>query len=292
LTMMAGSIAVDTVHNRLYFTYGSTACGSVGVGDCAQNVVTSYSYAGRHPTGPCYNPNNNRLYWNTWDDVVVYDCSTNAVRGPVANTSGYVYATRLCSSLNKLYACVSLPQGGNAIDVIDCDQDSVKKTVCLPDDSSGYFEALLLAPEDNTLWFIGGNSVVAIDCAGDSIIAVSLDAFGTIDDAIACPEDRRIYTGKSSSTCWSVNMDEPADIDTLHERIPEALEMHFVNIPGAHKAFWSYAYPSHWPGSSCIFVIDTKTNALVDSFWVGQMISDMCLDHTGDFSGRFSAVGD
>ncbi|MBN2464154.1 hypothetical protein JXD38_00825, partial [candidate division WOR-3 bacterium] len=281
LTVKAENIALDTVHNRLYFTYSSTGCGCVGVVDCAQNVVTSYSYAGRYPAAPCYNPNNNRLYWVTWDAVVVYDCSTNAVTRRVANTSGYVYTTRLHAASNKLYACADTP-GGKVIDVIDCGRDSVIKVVSIPD-YGGSFQELLLVPEDNTVWYLGLRSVVAIDCLGDSIVASAPDTLGTISDACACPEDRRIYTGEEGFTARSVNMDKPAEVDTLHERIPASGKMHFVNIPDAHKTYWSYAYPSHWPGSSCIFVIDTRTNALVDSFWVGQMISDMCLDHTGNF---------
>ena len=78
-------------------------------------------------------------------------------------------------------------------------------------------------------------------------------------------------------------MDKPAEVDTIHEPISFAVQVSFLNVPHSHKAYCSVAYPSHAPGSSHIFVIDTRTSTLVDSFWVGQMISDMCLDHTGDF---------
>jgi DNA-binding beta-propeller fold protein YncE len=286
LTIKAEEIVLDTVHNRLYFTY-SSGSGCMGVADCAQNVVTSYTYAGESPDGMCYNPNNNRVYWggaSAWDShgnsMTVYDCSTGTVAGKV-RTSGGVQATRLHLGLNKLYAFVRDSLYDYSINVIDCEHDSVIQVVNLPANQD--FMELLLVPEDNRLWCVSIWSVVAIDCLGDSIIAAAPDTLGSINDACACPEDRRIYTGGQGDIPRAVNMDKPAEVDTLHERIPESGQMSFLNIPGAHKAYWSYAYPSHPPGSSRVFAIDTRTSTLVDSFWVGQMISDMCLDHTGKF---------
>ncbi len=288
LTMKAGSIVLDTVRNLLYFMYGPSACGSVGVVDCARNVVTSYAYAGENPAALCYNSNNNRLYWSTaaWsghgNSVTVYDCSTNTVVHKVI-TNNEVRVTQLHRGLNKLYACAYDPaRSGYFIDVIDCDRDSLTKVVSIPAYGGRIYE-LLLVPEDNTLWCLGTWSVVAIDCAGDSIVASAPDTLGTINDAVACPADRRIYTGGATTSIRSVNMDKPAEVCTLHGRIPYAVRVSFVNTPHSHKVYCGVAYPSHWPGSSHMFIIDTRTNVLVDSFWVGQMISDMCLDHTGNF---------
>jgi YVTN family beta-propeller protein len=281
LTIKAENIVLDTVHNRLYFTYAS-GCGCVGVVDCAQNFVTSYIHGGTGPHAICCNPNNDRLYWSSGgQSMTAYDCSTNTRIGTV-NMSGSVRASRLHLGLNKLYAYARDTLGNDIIDVIDCERDSVIQSVYKPDDGSTVRE-LLLVPEDNTLWLLSVWSVAVVDCLGDSIVYAAPDTLGSINDACACPEDRRIYTGGEGNTVRSVNMDKPEEVDTLHERIPESGQMRFLDIPGAHKAYWSYAYPSHWPGSSHIFAIDTRTNTLVDSFWVGQMISDMCLDHTGSF---------
>jgi len=288
LTMKAGSIVLDTVRNLLYFMYGPSACGSLGVVDCARNVVTSYAYAGENPAALCYNPNNNRLYWSTaaWsghgNSVTVYDCSTNTVVRKVI-TDNEVRITQLHRGLNKLYACAHDPARiAYVINVIDCDRDSLTKVVSIPDYGGRIYE-LLLVPEDNTLWCLGSRSVVAIDCAGDSVVASAPDTLGTINDAVACPADRRIYTGGATTSIRSVNMDKPAEVCTLHGHVSYAVRVSFVNMPHSHKVYCGVAYPSHWPGSSHMFVIDTRTNALVDSFWVGQMISDMCLDHTGNF---------
>ncbi len=140
LTVKAENIVLDTVHNRLYFTYGSTACGCVGVVDCAQNVVTSYEYGGANPYAMCYNPNNDRLYWRSGgSSMTVYDCSTNT-RTKKVNASGDVRAMRLHLGLNKLYV-FSYGSQSKSINVVDCDHDSVVKVVHLPDDA-WYFNGL------------------------------------------------------------------------------------------------------------------------------------------------------
>jgi YVTN family beta-propeller protein len=287
LTVKAENIVLDTVHNRLYFMYGSTACGCVGVVDCVQNVVTSYTYAGEYPDAMCYNPNNDRLYWggaSAWDShgnsITVYDCSTGTVAGKV-RTSGGVQATRLFLGLNKLYAFVRDSLSDYFINVIDCEHDSVIRAVNLPANQD--FMELLPVPEDNRLWCVSIWSVVAIDCLGDSIVAAAPDTLGSINDACACPEGRRIYAGGATTNIRAVDMNKPAEVDTLHEPISYAVRVSFLNVPYLHKAYCSVAYPSHWPGSSHLFVIDTKTSTLIDSFWVGQMIAGMCLDHTGNF---------
>ena len=134
--------------------------------------------------------------------------------------------------------------------------------------------------EDYTLWYLGTWCAVAVDCLGDSIIASAPDTFGTrsVNDACACPEDRRIYTGSGGWTAWSVNMDKPGEVRALHEQIPVSNVMHFINIPRAHKAYWTVDDPHEH-----LFVIDTRTSTLVDSLWLSGWISGMCLDHTGNF---------
>jgi len=279
LTVKAENITLDTVHNRLYFTYASSGSGCVGTADCAQNVVTSYEYGGASPYAICYNPNNDRLYWRSGgSSITVYDCSTNTKIKKV-NASGDVRAMRLNLGLNKLYTYVRDALGTDIIDVIDCERDSVVQSVLLPDDETTVRE-MLLVPEDNTLWLLSVWSVVLVDCLGDSIIYAAPDTLGSVDDACACTQDRRIYTGGSSTTIRSVNMDKPDDIDTLHGRIPGAYVMRFLNIPGAHKAYWIV---NDGGSSAHLFVVDTRTSTLVDSFWVNRTIAGMCLDHTGNF---------
>jgi hypothetical protein len=277
LTMRAENIVLDTVRNRLYFTYGSSSgCGCVGVVDCAQNAVTSYVYGGEGPYAMCYNANNNRLYWRTGGhSVTVYDCSTNTRVGRI-QTSGVVDAARLHLALNKLYAFSHDSQGRPVIEVVDCDRDSVIHAVHLTD---GYLRELLLVPEDNTLWYLAVHEVAAIDCTGDSIVADEPVALGSIDDACACPEDRRVYAGWSEKIL-AVNMDKPAEVDTLHPRIPDGGIMRFLSMPGAHKAYWVVNYSPH---SARLFVIDTRTSTLVDSTWLNRGIAGMCLDRTGSY---------
>ena len=284
LTIKAEDIALDTVHNRLYFTYGSSGCGAIGVADCAENVVTRYVYAGKGPRATSYNPNNDRLYWGTGDQTMtVYDCSTSAVIGRV-KMSGSIRASRLHLGLNKLYAYARDTLHNDIIDVVDCARDSVIQSVYLPGDGATVSEVLLV-PEDSTLWLLSIWSVVVVNCVGDSVTYAASDTLGTLDDAIACLEDRRVYTDGVTAKLWSIDMDDPADMDTLHEWIPGSGQMRFVNIPGAHKAYW--VVDNHF------FVIDTRTNALVDSFWESGSIAGMCVDGTGTFvycAAMFSPV--
>ena len=277
LTVRAEHLVLDTVHNRLYFTYGSSACGCVGVVDCAQNVVTSYVYGGASPYAICYNPNNNRLYWRTGTSMTVYDCSTNTKIKKV-NASGDVRAMRLNLGLNKLYVFSYDSQSQPVIDVVDCERDSVIGTVDIPAEGSHY--ELLLVPEDNTLWHLSTRSVVVLDCMGDTIVAAVHDTLGTIDDACACPEGRRVYAAGVTAALRAANMDKPNEIDTLHEWINGGAGMRFVNVPAAHKAYWVVNYS---PSSAHLFVINTRTCTLADSLWLNRGIAGMCLDHTGNY---------
>ena len=277
LTMRAGSLSLDTVYNRLYFAYASTGSGCIGVADCSLNVVTSYTYAGEYPAVMCYNPNNNRLYWGTGSAMIVYDCSTNTVIGTV-KTSGGVRAARLHLGLNKLYA-LALASGSEVIDVIDCDVDSVVRTIMMP---GGNFVTLLLVPEDNRLWYLATLHVTAIDCLGDSIVADAPDTLGSIDDACACPEDRKIFAGWSGRPLWIIDMDNPAHVETLRTVLADR-GMRFCYVPNAHKVYWCANYSGHPPGNSFFRVIDTRTSIVSDSFWAGRQVSGMCLDHTGNY---------
>ncbi|MBN2464239.1 hypothetical protein JXD38_01255, partial [candidate division WOR-3 bacterium] len=275
LTVKAEHIVLDTVHNRLYFTYGSSACGCVGVVDCAQNTVTSYEYGGASPYAVCYNPNNNRLYWRSGGSAItVYDCATNTSIKKIT-ASGDVRMMRLNLGLNKLY--VLSWNHRSIVDVVDCDGDSVIQVIGTPYD---LFQELLLVPEDNTLWCLGVRAVAVVDCLGDSMIYSAADTLGTIDDACACPEDRRLYTAGVTAKLWSINMDKPGERDTLHYWIPGGGGMRFVSIPSAHKAYWAV---NNGGVSTHLFSIDTRTNTLVDSCWVNRTIAGMCLDHTGNF---------
>ncbi len=269
LKMAAGSISLDTVHNRLYFMYGSSACGCIGVADCSRNVVTSYAYAGEYPAAMCYDPNNDRLYWGTGSSMIVYDCSTNTVAGSL-KTSGDAQKARLHLGLNKLYVYAVDTLGSPVIEVIDCNEDSVVRLVALP----GELRFLFLVPEDHTLWCLGASHVTVIDCLRDSMVADAIDHLGSIDDACVCREDRKIYTSDGQV----IDMDNPAHVESV-----PFWASRFCYVPSAHKLYGCVNYSGHPPGNSLCRAIDTRTNVLTDSFWLGRQTSGMCLDHTGNY---------
>jgi len=233
----------------------------------------------------CYNPNNDRLYWSTGafagtvPTITVFDCTGDTIVKRIP-TIGGVQACQLYPGLNKLYAqAFDETLGRDAINVIDCDHDSVTSRIILHDD---VLKKLFLVPEDNRLWYLGVHYVIAMDCVGDSIVADALDSLGSIDDACVCREDRKIYAGWFGRPAWIIDMDDPAHVDTLHEIIHD-VGMRFLDMPGARKAYWCVNYSGHSPGNSRIFVIDTRTSTITDSFWAGRQISGLCLDHTGRY---------
>jgi len=270
LTMYAREVSIDSVNNRLYFAYPSTGPSCVGIVDCTRNIVTSYKHAGKSVGPMCYNPNNNRLYWSameyTGGIVTVFDCAGDSIvkRIPVI---GGVQACQLNVGLNKLFVEAfddSLCR--DAIYVIDCGRDSVKSRILLSDD---VLKKLILVPEDNTLWYLGVYHVVVIDCIGDSVIADAPDTLGSIDDACACPQERKIYT-------WDgrvIDMDAPKHIDTLSFG-----GNRFCYVPNARKLYAcsNEFYPY-------VKVLDTKRDTVTARFGCSNMVSGMCLDHTGDY---------
>ena len=272
LTMWAGSLSVDTVHNRLYFMYDGGVIGCIGTVDCSRNVVIWYEYAGESPGPMCFNPNNNHLYWSTgaWtglgNSVTVYDCSTNAVIGKV-KTSGGIQAVQLHLGLDKLYAYAPDTLGNHIVNVIDCKYDSVTSRIALPD---GNLTKLLLVPEDNRLWFLGVRHVIAIDCVGDSIVADAIDNLGSIDDACACPQDRKIYTDHRQV----IDMDNPTHVEST-----AAWGNRFLYDPRASKLYVSGNYGSR----SLFHVFDARGDTELAAFYGPCKTSGMCLDHTGNY---------
>ena len=283
LTMRARSVSVDTVHNILYFMYPGGTVGCIGIADCSRNVVAAYTYAGNTPGPMCYDPNNDRLYWSTASpygdaySMKVYDCATNKVVGDVP-MDGEVQAVRLHQSLNKLYVSARDALGNVVVEVLDCSGDTVEKRIVIPDDRNMKF---VLVPEDNRLWLLNVAHVVVIDCLTDSVVADAIDNLGSIDDACACPEDRKIFSGWGDGPSWIIDMDNPVHVETLQTVWDDG--MRFCYVPNAHKVYWCANYGDPYPGHSVFRVIDSRTNAITATFGAQRQVSGMCLDHTGGY---------
>jgi DNA-binding beta-propeller fold protein YncE len=266
LTMYASSLCVDSLDNKLYFLYSSTG-GCIGVVDCSRNVVTSYMYAGVNPMAMCYNANNGRLYSGThaWTSapgaITVFDCSADTLVKRIP-TSSSAEILRLHPTLNKLYVASSYYP--DFLDVIDCSTDSITNRISLPGDN---LHAALLVPEDNRLWHLGTSHVVAIDCLGDSVVADAIDHLGSIDDACACPEDRKIYTSDGDV----IDMDNPASVTSV-----PFWASRFCYVASAHKLYGV-------GGGSSFVVWDTQGDTALATFNRPCGVSGMCLDHTGDY---------
>jgi DNA-binding beta-propeller fold protein YncE len=274
LTMCAGQVTLDTVHNRLYFVYQTASAGCVGAVDCSRNIVTWYRYAGVWTTAICYNPNNDRLYWATCTDhssnsvVTVFDCATELVvkRIPIG---GEIFSLKLHEGLNKL--CVY--SSGCDVSIIDCNRDTLVTNIPL---APNYPRPVLLVPEDNRFWYLGVYDVVVVDLVGDTVVTRAADTLRSIDDACACPNDRKIYT----SLRQVIDMDNPAHV----ESIPFAASR-YCYVPSLHKLYGccNRLGPPPPPGDCIVRVLDTRSDTVTASFFGPRMVSGMCLDHTGNY---------
>jgi YVTN family beta-propeller protein len=267
LTLYASSLTLDTVHNRLYFVYPSLLSGCIGAVDCSRNTVTWYKYAAG-AEAVCYNPNNDRLYWGIYDYytglsvVTVYDCAAESVvkRIPV---NGRVHALRLHKGLNKLYAETWNP----GLCIIDCKYDTLLAYIPWPDN---YPRIQFLVPEDNRYWYLGPGGVIVVDCVGDTIVANVQDHIGSIDDACACSQERKIYT-------WDrlvIDMDRPEQVDSV-----EFWGNRFCYVPGEHKLYGCTNDDYH----PYFLVLDTRSDTVTRRFSSPCMVSGMCLDRTGEY---------
>jgi DNA-binding beta-propeller fold protein YncE len=268
LTMCAGQLTVDTVHNRLYFVYQTVAAGCVGAVDCSRNVVTWYRSAGVWTTAICYNPNNDHLYWAACTDrssnsvVVVFDCASGSVvkRIPIG---GEIFSLKLHEGLNKL--CVY--SSGCDVSIVDCNRDTLVTQIPLAQD---YRRPILLVPEDNRFWYLGTSDVVVVDLVGDTVVARVADNLMSIDDACACQKDRKIYTSKRQV----IDMDNPAHVEST-----AAWGNRFLYDPRMSKLYVSGNY-----GSRSVFhVFDVRSDTLTATFYGPCTISGMCLGHTGNY---------
>jgi len=280
LTIGATSVTLDTVHNRLFFAYPTLRLGCVGAVDCDSNVVTWYQLV-PGAEAVCYNPNNDRLYYGAYDlnadtsVVVAFDCAAKTIVKKVP-VNGQVHAFRLHKSLNKLYA----ETYGGGLYAIDCNSESVRSYTPWPDMYPG---VQFVVPEDDTYWYLGPAYTMIVDCVADTVRSLVANHLATVSDACACPEDRRVYAGGLVKEAWAIDMDDPAHVDTLHDRFLGNDGLRFVNLPRARKAYMVVNYSGPLPGHSRIFAIDTRSSALTDSFSWGRQVSGMSIDHTGNY---------
>ncbi len=279
LLMRVDELCLDSTENTLYFLYSSSA-GCIGAADCSRNVVTSYMYAGAYPMAICYGPNNGRLYCGTYagpsvpGGVSVFDCSADTFvkRIPTSNSAEIL---RLHPALNKLYVASSYAP--DIFEVIDCGLESIVGRIPLP---GVYQKQVLLVPERNRLVYLGAGYAATFDCLGDTVIADTMASLGG-EDACYSSEDRKVFASYWESSLKIIDIDNPAQVETLPGRL-SANSVRFFYVPKAHKVYWCHNYEGY-PGNSIFRVIDSRTNIVVDSFWAGRQVDGMCLDHTGDY---------
>ena len=266
LTVSASSISLDTVHNRLYFAYPNLGLGCIGAVDCTRNIVTQCRLV-PGAEAVCYNPNNDRLYYGIYDCdadtsvIVVYDCAAEQIVKKIP-VNGLVHAFRLRVALNKLYA----ETYGGGLYTIGCEYDTIRSYIPWPDVYPG---TQFLVPEDNTYWYLGPGYTMEVDCLGDTVIALVRNHLGSVDDGCACPDVRKIYTGRG----YVINMDKPAEVDTI-----PYVTSRFCYVSDAHKL-----YTCGDKYHRFFRVLDTSADTVVATFGSPCTVSGMILDHTGEY---------
>jgi hypothetical protein len=111
---------------------------------------------------------------------------------------------------------------------------------------------------------------------GDTVAARAADTLTSLDDACACPDDRKIYTSNGQV----VQMDDPWHVDSIH-----FYANRFCYVPSVHKLYGcsNRLGPPPPPGDCIVRVLDTRSDTVTASFFGPRMVSGMCLDRTGNY---------
>ena len=148
----------NPAHPRLYIG-GEADSGGVIVAE----AITCKRLA-RVSTGPvkalCFVPPQGKLYVARLDtnSILVVNCATNQITSAI-HTAGVVPAMQYNAQNDHLYC------GGDQISVVDCDADTVVRTIPVAASAFSHDSAT------NKLYAGGSGPLAVIDCASDSVVA-------------------------------------------------------------------------------------------------------------------------
>jgi DNA-binding beta-propeller fold protein YncE len=282
LAARAESACLDTVNDKLYFTYGGR-CGYVGVADCSSRLARSYIRCGL-PQCMVHDATDGKLYVSTWDrpngdcgSVSVFNCANDSLLEVIP--TGYVKGgIRWHSEFNKLYAGVSDTLGQCYVAVIDCDTDSVIRILGRgnPDDALWHS---LLSTEHDQFWGISPNGYTVVDCQGDSIVIDTLTGYWNPRGACYSAAERKVYVAHGSSELTVLSMESlrPAKKVSLCSGDPEVM----LSVSAAGKIYVAATTPMSTTDSIC--AVDTRTDSVVSRLDAGHIITAMCDDVTGRY---------
>jgi len=151
----------DSIDDKVYcVSYG--VLGEVVAIDAATNLPVGHVQVGQSPQSVTWHAPTNRVYCGGWRDITVIDPTADTVTKVLPVAGSY-----LCSApgVNKVYVwCSNL--GDYELAVIDCRNDSVVKTIPVPNP-----DALSMCYVAHDKLYIGGfNRVSIIDCVADTLV--------------------------------------------------------------------------------------------------------------------------
>ncbi len=247
-TIMIGGGATmmcyDSIDDKVYYVSFSLILGEAGAIDAATNRPVGHIQVGPYPQDVIWHAPTNRVYCSG-GNLTVIDPTADTVTKVLPLNSGL-----MCSAprLNKVYV-----ESPSHINVIDCRNDSVTKTIPVPIEPM--WSMCYVA--DDKLYVGGFGGLAVIDCVGDTLIRSY--PFSTCLLA-ASPDGKQVY-------CWqpySLSTFDTAG-DTLIAEVPwEAGSAHdLLYVPGVNKVYCTDPGGGPQSGQGCVFVADGTTDTLI-----------------------------
>jgi YVTN family beta-propeller protein len=240
---VSGLMCYDSVDDKVYYAT-SSVLGEVGAIDAATNQPVGHAQVGHYPTSLIWHAPTNRVYCGSSRDITVIDPTADTVTKVLA-----VHGGDLCSAprVNKVYA-YSAHLGDYEVAVIDCRNDSVVKTIPVPNPDAN---SMCYVAHDRL--YIGGFTHVSIiDCVGDTLIrsytfGYSLLAPGRDGERVYCASVAPYMLCTFDAAGDTVIADVPWDA--------EVVAMQY--IPGLGKVYCVCV------NEQCIKVADGETDSVI-----------------------------
>jgi YVTN family beta-propeller protein len=247
-TIMIGGGATmmcyDSLDDKVYYVSYSSLLGEAGAIDAATNRPVGHIRVGPYPQDVIWHAPTNRVYCSG-GNLTVIDPTADTVTKVLPLNSGL-----MCSAprLNKVYV-----ESPSHINVIDCRNDSVTKTIPVPIEPM--WSMCYVA--DDKLYVGGFGGLAVIDCVGDTLIRSY--PFSTCLLA-ASPDGKQVYGWRP----YSLSTFDTAG-DTLIAEVPwEAGSAHdLLYVPGVNKVYCTDPGGGPQSGQGCVFVADGTTDTLI-----------------------------
>ncbi|MBN2464957.1 hypothetical protein JXD38_04965 [candidate division WOR-3 bacterium] len=277
-------VCLDTVNNKLYFLLGGY-CGCLGVAGCSAKQVVSYHML-RYPIGMVHDALDDKLYVSSRIDrdgsrkgVSVFDCKSDSLV-KVIPAIGMPGGLRWHRDLNKIYADAGDPLGYDYVVVIDCETDSVVRTLARQRQEE-WFRLALLSTESDQYWGIYDDGYAVVDCGRDSILIDTLMENWHYPIGVCCSEsERKVYVAHGSAELVVLSMETLRPMRRIHLTEPGFAVDAMIHVAAAGKI---YVAVMNEPYADTVHVVDTETDSVVSRFAAGHIILAMCDDATGRY---------